>query len=75
MDRYKNYSTEQWLEDEDFIRWIKKGSSTEHSVFTDLMLTNPEVAEKMQQAGKLLQTFSQNERLLPKLLQQIHRCL
>lgn len=64
MDRYKNYSIEQWLEDEDFIRWIKKGSSADHSVFTDLKLNFPEVAEKMQLAEKLLQKISQNERLL-----------
>lgn len=61
---YKEYSIEQWLDDRDFILWLKNPESEKYLVFEDLKNKNAEVAEKMNKAAELLSEMVITEPML-----------
>lgn len=51
---YLDYTVEQWVEDPDFLKWLKEPNSDYYSVFSRLKKMEPDVAQKMDEAQNLL---------------------
>lgn len=51
---YLQYTVLQWLDDPDFLKWLKEPNSELNVVFTRLKKMEPEVAERMDEAQNLL---------------------
>ncbi len=51
---YLDYTVEQWVEDPDFLKWLKEPNSDYNSVFSRLKKMEPDVAQKMDEAQNLL---------------------
>jgi len=65
LNIYKDYTVEQWIEDPDFITWLRKPDSNEKgSLFTDLMLHDEDVAVRMKEAASIIASLKMTE---PKL--------
>ncbi len=61
LNLYKEYEIEQWLEDADFISWVKKPTNKAGVFFTDLMAKDAQIAQKMTIAVQILRGISSNE--------------
>jgi transmembrane sensor len=58
---YREYEIEQWLEDVDFVRWVKKPTEESNAFFTGLMAKDAQQAQKMAAAVQILQGIESNE--------------
>lgn len=58
---YREYEIEQWLEDADFVRWVKKPTEESNAFFTGLMAKDAQQAQKMVAAVQILQGIESNE--------------
>jgi ferric-dicitrate binding protein FerR (iron transport regulator) len=61
FNSYNDYEIEQWLEDADFIRWIKNPTEESNEFFTALMANDAQRAQKMGAAAYILQGIVKNE--------------
>lgn len=52
--QYLDYSIEQWVEDADFIKWLKEPTNEKYAVFTRLRRLEPAVAANMEAAAQIL---------------------
>lgn len=59
--KYRLYDVEQWLEDVDFLQWVKNPSSKQEAIFAPLLNEKSEVSEKMSTAIRLLQNMGQTD--------------
>jgi len=57
FETYKEYSVKDWLDDVDFILWVKKRNGEDTHFFNEMLLRGDAVAENMQQAKKVLQSI------------------
>ena len=58
---YKQYSVEQWLDDRDFVLWLKSPNNPDYKVFTELMNNDTEIAEKMNKGAQILSEITIKE--------------
>ncbi len=58
---YREYEIEQWLEDADFVRWVKKPTEESSAFFTALMAKDAQQAQKMAAAVQILHGIESNE--------------
>ncbi len=61
---YKEYEIEQWLEDADFVEWVKRPTEESGSFFSNLMAKDAQMAQKMAVAVQILQGLVNHEREL-----------
>lgn len=67
-NNYEKYSIEDWIEDENFARWLKEPDSNETGrLFTELMQQNAEVSGKMKIAAEIITGINVQE---PSLAQE-----
>ncbi|MFM2291607.1 MAG: hypothetical protein RIS29_1420, partial [Bacteroidota bacterium] len=67
-NNYEKYSIEDWIEDENFARWLKEPDSNETGrFFTELMQQNAEVSGKMKIAAEIITGINVQE---PSLAQE-----
>ncbi len=65
MEKYNTYSTEDFLNDKDFIRWIKEGNAEERKRWEDWQQSTPENLAAYQQASLVLRMVMSAERIEP----------
>ncbi len=58
---YKEYEIEQWLEDPDFVQWLKRPTEESGSFFSNLMAKDAQMAQKMALAVQILQGLVNHE--------------
>ena len=65
MEKYQTYSTEDFLNDTDFIRWVKEASAEDRNAWENWLQSAPKNVAAYQQAIIILQTVLSAERLEP----------
>lgn len=68
MEKYNRYSTEDFLNDKDFIRWIKEGNIEEQKRWEDWQQSAPENKAAYQQASLVLRMVMSAERIEPSAI-------
>jgi len=61
LETYKEYEIEQWLEDADFVGWVKNPTGNAGAFFTSLMAKDVQLARRMAAAMQILQGIANNE--------------
>ena len=61
LETYKEYEIEQWLEDADFVGWVKNPTGNAGAFFTSLMAKDAQLARRMAAAMQILQGIANNE--------------
>lgn len=59
--KYRNFDLEQWLEDSDFLRWVKRPDNASDGVFRPLLEENSEISHKMKIAMEILHGMDSQE--------------
>jgi hypothetical protein len=73
MEKYNTYSTEDFLSDAGFIRWVKEGAEEERQTMGRMAKSQPENLKAYQQALLILRTVLTAERIEPaKILAQAY---
>ncbi len=65
MEKYNTYSTEDFLSDAGFIRWVKEGAEEERQQWEEWQKSQPENLKAYQQALLILRTVLTAERIEP----------
>ena len=65
MEKYNTYSTEDFLSDADFIRWIKESAEEERQQWEEWQERLPESLKAYQQASLILRTVLTAKRIEP----------
>ena len=61
FETYKEFEIEQWLEDADFVGWVKNPIGNAGAFFTSLMAKDVQLAQRMAAAMQILQGIANNE--------------
>ncbi|MDR6197171.1 FecR domain-containing protein [Siphonobacter sp. SORGH_AS_0500] len=65
MSKYNTYSTEDFLNDTDFIRWVKERSGADEQSWAEWLRTNPVNREEFEKATRLLEIIVSVKRMEP----------
>ncbi len=64
MDKYKNFSVEDFLQDEFFNHWVKYPSQEDDGLWEKWLKNNPEKQETVEQAKNMIMAFAQQPKQL-----------
>jgi transmembrane sensor len=73
MKDYTNYSVEDFIIDDDFVRWVKSPDSESDAFWSDFLAANPAKHYEIDEAIQFLKMFSEEEALAPDTIAQLQQ--
>ena len=58
VEKYKDYSTEDFVLDDQFVSWVLDGDTESNTLWTNFLENNPEQNEKVKEQGHPKQRFN-----------------